>query len=354
MHVWGPFKIKAVFENIHQQLDDQNQLHKQLTLQIESLQKELQQLQERVESSEREIRCKEEEIARKNDELKEWKDAFCRENWMTTFSYDSMISMLQLDAVEQQLPGNRARLVSLKNTHRGESCFVVGNGPSLTPDALTRLKEEKIFSFGSNRINAIFPQTDWRPDVWCASDLDYIRTYHKEIAEMQGFVKLMASQALLQDRVLDKNTIYFPFIQAERESAWFNADIVRGMYYWGTVTCKLINLAVYMGFTQIFLLGVDHSWPMHRDENGVLRGDTDKQSHFSADYMEKKLENDIRENLGDMEKRVAYITRSYHDVGWFCNQYGVKIYNATAHTGLKEFPCVTLDWALQKIKEDAK
>ena len=49
------------------------------------------------------------------------------------------------------------QLTRLKDIHRGERCFIIGNGPSLKQTDLTRLKNE--FSFGTNRIYLAF--VDW-------------------------------------------------------------------------------------------------------------------------------------------------------------------------------------------------
>ena len=38
---------------------------------------------------------------------------------------------------------------SLQNKYEGKRCFIIGNGPSLTPEDLDRIKDE--YSFASNR-----------------------------------------------------------------------------------------------------------------------------------------------------------------------------------------------------------
>lgn len=60
---------------------------------------------------------------------------------------------------------NIQKLVSYKNKHKGERCFLVTNGPSLTMDDLNKIKNET--SIGCNRIFSIFDKTEWRPNMWC-------------------------------------------------------------------------------------------------------------------------------------------------------------------------------------------
>ena len=87
-------------------------------------------------------------------------------DWFSKFGYDRMISDLQMSCVENILPGNRERLAALKDTHKGESCFIIGNGPSLKAEDLELLKNNNIFCFASKRINLIYDKTSWRPDIW--------------------------------------------------------------------------------------------------------------------------------------------------------------------------------------------
>ncbi len=48
------------------------------------------------------------------------------------------------------------RLAALKGKHKGERCFIIGNGPSLKQTDLSRLKGE--YTLGQNRIYLAFPE----------------------------------------------------------------------------------------------------------------------------------------------------------------------------------------------------
>ena len=49
-------------------------------------------------------------------------------------------------------------------------CFIIGNGPSLTPEDLDVLAEQNEFCIGSNMIHKIYGKTKWRPDYICICD----------------------------------------------------------------------------------------------------------------------------------------------------------------------------------------
>lgn len=248
--------------------------------------------------------------------------------WMIQYTYDKMISEIQMQLIEQISPGNRKRLMSLQNTHIGEKCFVIGNGPSLKAEDLDSLKEKGIFSFASKGIYTIFHQTKWRPDVWGVSDLDYIEIKQDALNELDGFIKLVCAQSVIAKGIQIKNAVYYPFIQAERKPCFFNQDILNGVHFYGTITGKLINFAVYMGFQEIYLLGCD----------------TTSKNHFSADYYDNRDEEEnAYKNVDDMEKAMEYVFGAYKDLKYYCDQLGVKIYNATRGGNLEVFERVCMD-----------
>ena len=72
-------------------------------------------------------------------------------------------------------------IAKLKDSHKGEKCFVIGNGPSLSAADLQVLHEHGIPCFGSNRIFRIFDQTDWRPTYFASEDVIILRGIQREV-----------------------------------------------------------------------------------------------------------------------------------------------------------------------------
>ena len=266
-----------------------------------------------------------------------------KDNWILEFYYDRMISGIQMHMIEQVCPGNRTRLKALRDTHMGERCFIIGNGPSLMAKDLDQIKEKGIFTFASKGIYKIFNETNWRPDAWGASDLDYIEIKKDEINKLKGFIKLVCAQSVITQGILIEDAIYYPFIQAERYPKCFNRDILDGVHFYGTITGKLINIAVYMGFKEIYLLGCDNTLPTKIDESGKKVIDTSGKLHFSQDYYSDADEENKAYRNVDADKIMKYVCDSYKDIKYFCEMYGVKIYNATRGGTLETFPRVDFD-----------
>lgn len=270
--------------------------------------------------------------------------------WMTQYTYDKMISEIQMRLIEQISPGNRNKLISLQNTHVGEKCFVIGNGPSLKAEDLDKLREKNVFSLASKGIYTIFKQTEWRPDIWGVSDLDYIELKQDAINELVGFPKLVCAQSVIAKGILIKDAIYYPFIQAERQPRFFNIDILNGVHFYGTITGKLINFAAYMGFKEIYLLGCDTTFPIKKTEIGKTIIDTTSKTHFSDNYFDSSAQEDMAyKNIDDMEKSMEYVLGAYKDIKYYCEQLNVKIYNATRGGGLEVFERVNFDDQIESM-----
>jgi hypothetical protein len=273
------------------------------------------------------------------------------DHWDTKYGYDSLIANLQLSIVEQRTPGNRRRLEVLENAYPGGKCFVIGNGPSLRAEDLTALKDAGIFSFASKRINAIFDRTPWRPDVWAASDLGYIEGHRDEISSMAGFIKMLPCQTIINLNQPMEDVLFFPFIQAERTPAWFNLNILKGIHFYATITIKLINIAAYMGFREIYLLGVDHDYPVHRDSNGKAVYTAGTQVHFSADYQTPEEKRKSEQAAEELAHGIEIMDRSFRDVKYYCDQMGVRVVNATRGGKLEAFPRESFEDAASSIKK---
>ena len=62
------------------------------------------------------------------------------------------------------------RLATYKNRYKGQRCFLVGNGPSLKAEDLTRLHQAGEITFAFNRVYNIFEDTPWRPTFYISQD----------------------------------------------------------------------------------------------------------------------------------------------------------------------------------------
>lgn len=218
---------------------------------------------------------------------------------------------------------NQMRIKKLKDTHLNERCFIVGNGPSLTMNDLDMIKDEDCFA--ANLIYKVFDRTKWRPKYYVLIDR-YADT--GDSLDNIDLPYLFIGDYYWKHRgMVNKNAIC---IHADRaigkEETKFSEDVDKVVYGNYTVTHVMIQLAVYLGYKEIYLLGMDHSYALTYDENGKVIKDKSVKSHVFED----NNPNDVIADIEGMNK--AYIVcRNY------ANKNGIKIYNVTRGGKLEWF-----------------
>lgn len=238
---------------------------------------------------------------------------------------------------------DHAHLAKLQGAYSGKTCFIIGNGPSLTAEDLTTIKGE--ISFASNKIYLIYPQTDWRPTFYTVEDALVMTQCEPQITALKGSQKLMPLQMLsVNPRTPDM--VAFPIIRPQNwdtplddpDFPAFSADFKTGIAWGSTVVYTQIQLAAAMGFTTICILGLDHSYIEGRKlSDGVLISDGER-NHFHADYRPKG-EKWHSPNLHVLE-------RSYRRAQTEATARGIRILNCSRHTELEAFERMDLEEAL--------
>lgn len=237
------------------------------------------------------------------------------------------------------------RLESLRGIHTDDRCFIIGNGPSLSVSDLESLHNE--ITFASNRIYEFFGKTVWRPSYWVCSDNYVLLDSMDSISEMKNtscFVSATApsSKGVLSDKVsffLERNKYRIDLFR-EDIKILFSEDISKGVEFGGTVTFCAIQIAVYMGFKKIYLLGVDHNYSRTYNSDGKLQIDTSVKDYPD----EMKVENPDKYT----PYTVHVATRAYTIANDYCVTNGIEIYNATRGGKLEAFPRISLEEILMQ------
>jgi len=222
-------------------------------------------------------------------------------------------------------------LSKFKNIHKGEKCFIVGNGPSLNKMDLSLLKHFK--KFGLNKIYLLFDRVDFHLTYHVAVNPFVISQSHKEICRLdcESFVSYLPSKGLFDD------TEHVNYLFTEGGVRWFQEDVTKVTSEGGTVTYVALQLAYYMGFQEVFLIGVDHNFVCSGkpNEEQYLKGKD--QNHFDESYFQG-----MDWHLPDLESsEMAYCLARYH-----YTRSGRKIYDATVGGKLDVFPKIPYEDAI--------
>lgn len=238
---------------------------------------------------------------------------------------------------------NDNKYYQLKNRYKDLECFIVGNGPSLNAEDLNWLKEKNVISFGVNKIHLIYPQTEWRPNFYVCEDIPVLETIKDIVNEQKKIIKFLMKIPGIHS---DKNTIYINRIASEFTSMDFFLEPVPYLFCGQTVLYICLQLAVFMGFKKIYLLGIDFSWNFDDadpDKNGfsVLKSDS---PHFVSNYFQKGEKQYLvtKPHFDYMVKILSYAKE-------ILSHLGVEVINATRGGKLEVFPRVSIDSLQKKV-----
>lgn len=267
--------------------------------------------------------------------------------WFMKHTYDELLSKLMLDGAEQIKPGNREKLLSLKDKYAGKRVFLIGNGPSLKASDLDMIKDE--YSFACNRIPLIYKDTVWRPTFYIGTDGELMERKRNDLNLVEKEEKTEYIFLTTRDLELTKQisrTLYFPMIDRFEIPADFSYDILKGVYDARTVVYMALQLIVYMGFREVVLLGMDGGWPTKIGEDGRRIIDFNQPVHFAEEYDDEDIKSFLNSwvdfnNLKECGLRD--LVEVWEQVKYFLDMKNVKVLNATRGGLIENYERVQLE-----------
>jgi hypothetical protein len=222
------------------------------------------------------------------------------------------------------------RLAALKDVHKGQRAFIIGNGPSLKQTDLTKLKNE--FTFGMNRIYLLFPELGFNTTYFCSINDLVIEQFSDDILALP-IPKFLAWRSHRHFKDLQPSTSNLPtFIYTTYTGPRFTPDVRGRVWEGATVTNLALQLAFHMGFEQVILIGVDHNFTSKGEANKIVVSQGDDPNHVSPNYFGKG----IRWQLPDLDtSEIGYtFARDAYQ------KAGRKVLDATVGGKLSIFPKV--------------
>jgi hypothetical protein len=203
---------------------------------------------------------------------------------------------------------SRSRLLTLHDIHKGERCFVIGNGPSLRNTDLTRLHSE--FTFGLNRIYLLFPELGFTTSCLVSVNDLVLEQCVQEIKALT-IPKYLTwrSRRWFSD---DPQTIFLDTDFTGPEN--FSPDVSGRVFEGFTVTYVALQLAFYMGFTEVILIGVDHTFVTKGNANEAVISQGDDPNHFAPNYFGAGFKWQLPDLVGS-ERAYRLAKQSYETAG---------------------------------------
>lgn len=191
---------------------------------------------------------------------------------------------------------SRARLAIFRNAYRGRRCFIIGNGPSVAKMDLSPLRDE--FTFGLNRGYLLFDRIGGPTTFLVAVNAHVIEQFGRDMSDTPS-LKVFPWQLrpMIPARA---DTVLVRSAQGPR----FCRDVRHeGVWEGATVTYVAMQLAYHMGFSEVVLIGVDHSFVSKGTPHALVTADESDQNHFDPGYFGPG----VRWQLPDLEtSELAY------------------------------------------------
>lgn len=161
-------------------------------------------------------------------------------------------------------------ILDYKDIHVGESCVIIGNGPSLKKYALNKIN---LPTFGLNRI-----YLRYIPTYFVVVQRLVLDQWHRDIARLDTY-------RFIPERYQDKYELDACWIKTKGgRNKRFQKNLRHHMWEGHTVTYVALQLAYWMGFSRVFMIGVDHDYGDAGEPNKVEVRDCPDDVHWAEDY----------------------------------------------------------------------
>lgn len=177
---------------------------------------------------------------------------------------------------------NKSKLLRYKNIHVGKRCFIVANGPSLKNTDLSLLKNE--ISIGMNRIYLNSQQIGFTPTYIVVHDIPVQLMQFQEDYNKLNLTKFFNWNA----RDFFDKSDNLTFIRSDF-SPKFSTDLTKSSWGGHSVTNICIQLAFFMGFDEVYLVGKDHNYAETGVPGKLIISSGNESNHFTKGYYKKGM-----------------------------------------------------------------
>ncbi|MGD9554003.1 MAG: hypothetical protein AB7D96_03745 [Arcobacteraceae bacterium] len=240
----------------------------------------------------------------------------------------------------------------IKNMYKGKRCFIIGTAPSIKEQDLSLLKHDYVMGvsklFYNNSYISINPSFHvYSPILSYHSQCYSENTFLKMLQDMNN---LIPETTELFFHIGDKCFIETNNLFVHNKIHWTSYNVwnefeqmpdfnLTNMPNIWSVSESAIQIALYLGFEEIFLVGFDHDW-----FNGLLNYfDKNIMKHHAINEKEFVIQHGLDSEL--QMRRHAYIFSKYKKL--YDLEQNIYNANANANTYVDTFPKVEYEKLFQ-------
>lgn len=230
--------------------------------------------------------------------------------FLMIFNFFSRIASIFNLKLRKLLINNR----NARNIRKSDECFILGNGPSIKKVDLSQLNDKETFT-----VNYFYKyNTQFKSKFFIAIDdafahtegLEYIRKVYEENPDIIMFLRYNCF--FIDKSFFDTRRTFFLYAKQFQVGNDVRFECDKNMTACINVVLQAIQIAIYMGYKRIYLLGCDFS-----------------------EYAQIKIEHFYEANLprgysmGDEARWAALAHYHHYALDRYAKEHGVEIVNLT-------------------------
>ncbi len=216
----------------------------------------------------------------------------------------------------------------LRDKFKGETCYILGNGPSIKNLDVSLLKGKHTFAVNGFYESPLYEELN--PEIYCVYDKFEFANRKENLQKMidsadENHIFLFNRRAIGQ--INNNSNCYYVYSTLLPTSKNHHYDLTRNANTFINVLGFCVMCAIFMGFKRIVLLGNDFS-----------RFASRKQHHFYD--VDKQI--DRKESLFQELQGNAIAISQHAYLAQYCKKNGIEIVNATQESLMDVYPIVDL------------
>ena len=249
----------------------------------------------------------------------------------------------------QALANNRV----LKNIHKDKRCFILGTGPSINKQNMFLLKGENCIYLNHFYLYKKFHEL--LPSYYLHAGIYVHPNISKELAvklymEMEKtiprscimFLNYLDMPFILKNQLFRNHKVHYLLFKRDIDDLFHHGfDMCNLLYAVSNVVTRALQVAFYMGFSEIYLLGFEGA---SDEKSGALHFYDEKDDLVGVPG--KKIDQMRYNSYSEMEKAYSHGVHFFKQLRIFqsfAKQRGIQIYNASDGGIIDFFPRVKFE-----------
>ncbi|MBB2685498.1 UNVERIFIED_ORG: hypothetical protein GGD47_003094 [Rhizobium etli] len=231
----------------------------------------------------------------------------------------------------------------LAGLHAGQRCFILGNGPSAKGLDLSRLQGENVITVSNGYLHSDFDK--FQSLYHCVPQITYglmtaedvIRWFNEMHSHLGGQVLFLSSteaELVRKNNLFAGRTVRYLVLGEsfdERTSEEI-VDISQPVPRVESVPVMALMIAMYLGFKEIVLLGVDHDRFLSSTYQYAFDLKVQKGKDFTVN-----ADGTLTRGRHDEFQQLARLWRQYRAISKIAEANDIRVFNSTPGGALDEF-----------------